>query len=379
MSLGFFCNKKITSVSFLLILIIAVNYSCSSDNDSENTIYPIKVSTDKNWIEADQSVVQLAIESDHADPWEIIIPAEDKSWIQTSQSKGTGNATVELKFAKNTSKTERFFKLLVSNSYEQKPVYITQAGAKEGAIDINNAKWMELPTKASIANTFLIGHNLPDNNKVRNYSMLYDTINKFAYWVAYPMHSSYIGSANRTDEWGFDPAIDKKYQPELFRGFGVGGIDRGHQIPSADRTINRAANVSTFYFSNMTAQNSTLNQGIWADLEGRVRVWTKQCDTLYVVTGAMIQSATSSNIEYVNDNAGTKVAKPKYYYKALAKKMGNTYYTVAFRMNNSAPGSGKKYNDFRMTITDLEKETGFSFFPQLPTSDKNKIVADQWN
>ena len=51
------------------------------------------------------------------------------------------------------------------------------------------------------------GENIQYNLKMfspgrRNFSMLYDTNYKLAYWVAYPLSSSYLGSAPRTDAWG---------------------------------------------------------------------------------------------------------------------------------------------------------------------------------
>ena len=91
----------------------------------------------------------------------------------------------------------------------------------------------------------------------------------------------------------------------------------------------------------------------------------------------MIKSANNSVIEYVKDNGGLSVAKPQYYYKALAKKMGNTYYTIAYKMDNKAPSSST-YNTYKLTISQLEKETGFTFFPKLSSNDKSKIVEDQW-
>ena len=76
----------------------------------------------------------------------------------------------------------------------------------------------------------------------------------------------------------------------------------------------------------MTPQNSTLNQGIWANLEGKIRVWSAQTDTLYVVTGAMVTTKTDKNVDYVDNNSNKQVAKPKYYYKVLAMKQGELLY-----------------------------------------------------
>lgn len=239
-----------------------------------------------------------------------------------------------------------------------------------------NTGWIETPVIESIPNTIYVKHSWPNNNKVRNYSMLYDTNYKIAYWVAYPLHSYYLGSG-RHEKWQYDPKISEEFQPYLHSGWGISGFDRGHQIPNADRNGTTEGSQSTFYYSNMTAQNSSLNQGMWASLEEKVRTWTAQCDTLYVVTGAMITTKTDMTIEYVKDNSQKNIAKPKYFYKALAKRFGNTYYTLAFKMNNVKP-SDTNYNNYRLSVSDLEKETGFKFFPGINEANKNQIVESQW-
>jgi endonuclease G len=168
-----------------------------------------------------------------------------------------------------------------------------------------------------------------------------------------------------------------EFQPTLFKGFGTLGYDRGHQMPSADRNLNNAQNKTTFYFSNITAQASKLNQGIWANLENKVRAWTAQCDTLYVVTGAMPNTAINMKIDYILDNKNKDVAKPKYYFKALAMKKGKNYYTIAYKMDNETPSSNK-FETYQMPVNELEKITGFTFFPDLNENQKKSINSTIW-
>ena len=244
---------------------------------------------------------------------------------------------------------------------------------------ITNTGFIETPLMGDLPdNLKFITHMMPGDNTKRNYSMLYDTNNRLAYWVAYPLHNYYIGSSGRTDDWGYDPKFLQNVQPYLRNAFGISGIDRGHQIPSGDRTASEALNATTFYYTNMTAQSSTLNQRMWADLENKIRSWTQFCDTMYVVTGAMITTKTNTTIDYVTDNNGAQVAKPKYYFKALAQREGDTYYTIAFKMDNATYGTGESYNSYRLTVKQLEQETGFIFFPQIPEDTKNQIKTDEW-
>lgn len=250
-------------------------------------------------------------------------------------------------------------------------------GLSDGEI-VTKQPFLEIPKISKLQkNELFIQHFLPDDQKRRNYTMLYDKVKKMAYWVAYPLHSSYLGNAKRTDDWQYDPAVSMEFQPTLFKGFGTSGYDRGHQMPSADRNFNNAQNKTTFYFSNMTAQSSKLNQGIWANLESQVRTWTAQCDTLYVVTGAMPNTSTNATIEYIVDNKNKDVAKPKYYFKALAMKKGKNYYTIAYKMDNETPSSNK-FETYQMTVRELEQVTGFTFFPDLNAIHKQSINTTIW-
>ncbi len=250
-------------------------------------------------------------------------------------------------------------------------------GISDGGI-VATQPYLEIPeiTKLKKDEVF-IQHFLPDDPKRRNYTMLYDKVKKMAYWVAYPLHSSYLGNAKRTDDWQYDPAIAMEFQPTLFKGFGTSGYDRGHQLPSADRNFNNAQNKTTFYFSNMTAQVSKLNQGVWANLENKVRTWTAQCDTLYVVTGAMPNTKSNTAIEYIIDNKNIEIARPKYYFKALAMKKGKNYYTIAYKMDNETPSSNK-FEKYQMTVSELEKVIGFNLFPDLNATQKQNIDANIW-
>lgn len=232
--------------------------------------------------------------------------------------------------------------------------------------------YMETPVLTTDPNTVYIAHGFPGRANVRNYAMLYDKKYKMAYWVAYPLHSSYIGSSGRTDAWAFDPSLAQDLQVNLSSSFG-NGYDRGHQIPSGDRTATRELNATTFYYTNMTAQISSMNQGIWNNLESQVRTWSAQSDTLYVVTGAAIQSKTDATITYLKGSA-----IPKYYYKALAMKKGNTYYTIAFKIDNQIIPSSNSYNSYRMNVSDLEKETGYTFFPKIANEAKTTIDNTIW-
>ncbi len=250
--------------------------------------------------------------------------------------------------------------------------------------------WMELPATDDKAKIFITHYMNQSGHDVRNYSYYWDTTALVAHWVAYPLNVSLIGNGSRSDEWGLDPKLPRRYQPVLFRAYNDaaygfdGWYNRGHQCPSADR-LSYEANVQTFYGTNMTPQMSELNAAAWGVLEGMVRTWARQFDTLYVVTGCSIKGST----ETVLDNDGKKVTVPVGYYKALLgyKKNGTVgmtdrtggYTGTAFWFDHKAySGSSSVVMAQRCTIDQLEQKTGVDFFVNLPAriGDNNAATVE---
>lgn len=240
-------------------------------------------------------------------------------------------------------------------------------------------RWTETPliTESQLAQsnikyiTHYTGETYEDsrlkNIPIRNYSLLYDTDLKIAYWVAYPLCNWYInGSGKRTDAWDYDPQVSKSLQANLSSSYPAKNYDRGHQLPSGDRLRSNAINAQTFYYTNMTPQtDKKLNQAIWADLEDAVRGWSSGTDTLYVVTGAMPTTSTDRTIQYTTDRDGKKIAVPKYYFKVLARKVNGQYQTVGYKLNNVSYND-RDFNIGLVSVKELEEMTGFTFFPDQP-------------
>ena len=244
--------------------------------------------------------------------------------------------------------------------------------------------WTETPTITAqqLKDYKYISHYFSDNGKqVRSYSMLYDTQLKMAYWVAYPLCNYYTAkNVKRTNAWAYDPSLSSEEQATMKRG--LNGYDRGHQIPSADRLVTREANEQTFYYTNMTPQiGKGMNQHIWQKLETAVRGWSSNIDTLYVVTGAMPTTPENTTISYTQDNDGKQIAVPKYYFKALCRinRATGEAQTIAFKLDNRAYPNGESYMNHTLSVAELERMTGFVFFPMIREQDKQAYDKSKWN
>lgn len=227
----------------------------------------------------------------------------------------------------------------------------------------------------SDANQKVVIHTYSYNSKVvRNYSFLYDKTYKTALWVAYATSNSgdfKDNNVGRNDAWAYDPAIDQSWQPNLSGAYSSNGMsyDRGHQVASNDRQTTKEQNQQTFYYTNMTPQFSSLNQGQWNTLESKVQgvaTVTTGSDILYVVTGPLFEGTLAT----VTDKSGNECKVPSGYWKCLMKcsfsSEGEMSAAVGcaylFDTNSSNPAPTAT------TIDAIEIRTGFDFFANVPTS-----------
>lgn len=246
--------------------------------------------------------------------------------------------------------------------------------------------WMELPKVDPKEGFVFISHYYTlQFEKTRNFSFWYDCHNKYSTWLAYPLYTQ-SSSTGRTDTWDYDPKVPKRYQPQFYKTL-TSGYARGHQVPSGDRLQNEEANTQTFYFTNLTAQNNELNGGVWVSLEDKVRVWAGACDTLYVVTGALVQTESDKEIKFVTDNIGKPVAVPKVYYKVLLRYNKNSttnggYDGIGFMYENRAYSYTSPAAADAKSIDEMERLTGFDFFHNLPdeieTAVEKTLVTGDW-
>ena len=226
-------------------------------------------------------------------------------------------------------------------------------------------KWMEIPAVETNDSSNIVSlHMKVDGKLQRNYTFCWNIKHMTADWVAYPLCKSNIGKGKRSNAFGLCPYLPASEQPLLLKGYrrGNGGnYSRGHQIPSADR-LEYKANVQTFYGVNMTPQEESMNGGIWAVLENRVREWSQRCDTLYVVSGCLYDNGKE---EYVLDNDDKKIYVPDAYYKALLMRKGHEFHACGFILENRPYHSAGISIEKALSLKELENRTGLKFFPLL--------------
>lgn len=330
--------------------------------------------------------------------WRITITSVDGGepvdWIIADPSSGSGDIDVTLKVEENKSEKERSAVITVENSAGKASKTISQKAkgsevkpdpTPSGGNLSPKTEWMELPAIPEGMDAFT--HSMTVGSvSTRNYSFLWDYDNLVAPWVAYPLCVwNMSGKAGRTNAWDLDPLLPANKQPVLTRGFSEGNAGwfaRGHQIASADRQTSYSSNAMTFYGTNMTPQiNNGFNADIWANLEGKVRSWAGRSDTLYVVTGCVIDYKDGETVKYAVDNYGKKVTVPTAYYKVVLRYMKNStvgysgYSACAVWLDHKVYSTKNIDSKYSMSVKDLEKKVGMDFFVNLPAVVGEEMAA----
>lgn len=330
--------------------------------------------------------------------WRITITSVDGGepvdWIIADPSSGSGDMDVTLKVEANKSEKERSAVITVENSAGKASKTISQKAkgsevkpdpTPSGGNLSPKTGWMELPAIPEGMDAFT--HSMTVGSvSTRNYSFLWDYDNLVAPWVAYPLCVwNMSGKAGRTNAWDLDPLLPANKQPVLSRGFSEGNAGwfaRGHQIASADRQTSKSSNAMTFYGTNMTPQiNNGFNADIWANLEGKVRSWAGRSDTLYVVTGCVIDYKEGETVKYAVDNYGKKVTVPTAYYKVVLRYMKNStvgysgYSACAVWLDHKVYSTKNIDSKYSMSVKDLEKKVGMDFFVNLPAVVGEEMAA----
>lgn len=292
-----------------------------------------------------------------------------------------------LYFSKNFTATDRIATIVVDfadgNSFR---LQLTQKWA-DATIAFERA-WAELPECKVNEDYYYRSYfdNIGGKSNVRNYSICFDRTKKAALWVAYPLHRFYTnGSASRSDDFIPEPTVPTQYQPALYKSYS-GRYDRGHQIAAADRKCSQKMMDDTFYWTNMTPQQSDFNQKLWGSLEGKVR--GVQCaDTLYVVTGAYFDGERDSSIQTTTTAGGVSCPIPTHYYKLLLRtEKGNTNKSISeitnagdlravaiFIPHHNSGNNNALQSDWFISVNELERITGFDFFPMLDDAIEEQV------
>lgn len=255
-------------------------------------------------------------------------------------------------------------------------VYYFYIQSKEKEPIDGNLPVMELEEDETIAAPIVVfeaDFNLPfpvaENQVLERpfYTLSYNKEHEQADWVAYKMYPFPDSlSVKRKDAFRPDPLIDGG--SATLEDYKRSGYDRGHLAPAKALSFSKESMKESFFMSNMSPQVPMFNRGIWRFLEAQIYTWSKQSDSLYVVTGPVLNNPLGT----IGEN---QVSIPHSYYKTIVRFKDGNATGIGFLLKNEK--SPESYFDFVTSIDSLEQVTGINFYAQFPEELQNRIEANK--
>lgn len=224
----------------------------------------------------------------------------------------------------------------------------------------------------------------PDNyllTKVQ-YSISYNNSKHIPNWVSWRCASEWIGSTGRQDNFRADATLPTSWFKCDGAEFSGSGFDRGHMCPSGDRTSSTADNSATFLMTNMIPQAPNNNQFAWADLENYCRSLIASGNELYIICGGYGQGGTGKNGYKTTIGNGTWV--PNKTWKVIvilpvgsndAARVTTSTRVIAVLMPNDQTCNSKPWQDYRVSVDQIESLTGYDFLSNVSANIQADIEA----
>jgi endonuclease G len=199
---------------------------------------------------------------------------------------------------------------------------------------------------------------------------------KFADWVAYIVSKSTIGKT-QVRVWRRDPDLpeNETLSPKDYGNVqGALHADRGHQAPLASLT-SMPNWAEANYLSNITPQQSALNQGPWEKLESAERALAKSpgVAAVYSMTGPLYEAEMPQL-----PKAHLSHVVPSGYWKVVAIEDGDGdgdgIRAVAFIMHQDAPRAGTFCN-YEVTLGAVEQRSHLTFFSDLLSTQRESLLS----
>lgn len=224
----------------------------------------------------------------------------------------------------------------------------------------------------------------------KQYLISYNQTRRAPNYVEWKVEADQLGRVKRTNRFQEDPDLED-YLSRHDGGHAVipsdykdSCFDRGHQVPSGDRTDTEENNATTFDMSNMLPQTPHLNRVIWEHLETYTRkLVSEQGKKVYIIAGPIYDAdfgaigprkdipVPSKNFKIVfilneNQNASDIDNSTPYIAVIMPNTLQNGQKPVANTpncgggMREGSGGSRDDWQQYKTTIQDIEQQAGIT-------------------
>ncbi len=207
-----------------------------------------------------------------------------------------------------------------------------------------------------------------------------------ANWVGWHLQKNDLGDSERQNDFRPDTSLPVGwYQVKSTDYSTTDGFDRGHLCPSADRSNSEADNSSTFLMTNIIPQAPALNRGVWKELEAYCRELVEQGNELYIIAGGYGYGAAGTK-GFRGLLSSGRVKPSRQCWKVILvlpegsddlKRINAKTTVIAVDMPNTQ-SVGEDWEDYILSVGDLEKVAHHSFLSALPASIQSALKAKKY-
>ncbi|OUL24039.1 nuclease [Nostoc sp. RF31YmG] len=228
------------------------------------------------------------------------------------------------------------------------------------------------PSKATATVATSDNYLMVKNQYVLSYNNSKGTPN----WASWQLNKSWLGAADRQNNFRPDDTLPTGFvrvTPSMYSG---SGYDRGHIVPSADRSRTVEDNAATFLMTNMMPQTPDNNRNTWGNLEDYCRELVSQGKELYIVAGPFGSQGTPLK---------GKVTIPKFTWKIVVvldkpgsglKDITASTRVIAVNIPNEQQ-LDNNWRTYKISVDELEELTGYDFLsnvaPNIQATIESKV------
>ena len=208
------------------------------------------------------------------------------------------------------------------------------------------------------------------------YALAYNNTTREPNWVSWNLTSADVGTAGRSANFFQDTTLPAGFYQVLTTDYSGSGYDRGHMCPSGDRTITDADNEATFFMTNMIPQSPDNNQGVWANFESECRSLAAAGNEVLIISGpsGYAGATIASGVAIAGYTWKIAVVVPVGSGPAVSRITAATR-VIAIKIPNIAGVRSTPWQNYITTAGQIETDTGYTFFTELPASVATALRA----
>ena len=191
------------------------------------------------------------------------------------------------------------------------------------------------------------------------YTVSYNGELRIPNWVAWHLTAEHVkGTVPRPsgNAWHEDTDVPTpRCTSEDFRN---SGWSRGHMCPAGDCKWDKQVMYESFLFTNCCPQHANLNSGVWNQIEMSCRRWAEKYGDVYIICGPVLFNQWHETI------GPNRVVVPEAFFKVIICFIDGKPEGIGYICKNQKEDDKK--SSYVNTIKEVERITGFTFFPSLP-------------